>query len=452
MSEQFDVVIVGARAAGAPLAAELARAGVRVCVVDQAKFPSDTASTHVVQPSGVKLLRELGVVDDLLAVAPPLERITMSLDDVTIRADAVSALVGAPGLCVRRITLDQVLVNAAVAAGADVRTRTAVTGLLSDDGDRVCGVRTSHGDIRARVVVGADGVSSTVARLVGASEYAVTAPGRAFTWSYFDAPMAPRDLMWFGKRGEHGFLASPTDNGQFLALVAVPVDARDELRGEREEVLRSGVRRWTELADAIDGAQRVGPVRAVVDWHGFFRTSAGPGWVLAGDAGHFKDPTPGQGITDALRQVRHLAAALQQSLTAGDPDEPLRAWWRWRDADAWQMYWFASDLGAPGATPPVQHEMLRRIAADPLLSMQLFRALDHDLPPGELFTPALLLRAAASRLRHGRGQRRLVVREVSGLLRNTVARERLRRQELPSTGAALPVTESASSDVVETVA
>lgn len=431
MSDEFDVVIVGARAAGSPLAVELARAGVRVCLVDQAKFPSDTASTHVMQPSGVKRLRDLGVLDDLLAVTPPIDGITMSLDDVSIAADDMTAVVGAPGLCVRRITLDQVLVTAAAAAGADVRTRTAVDALLRDDGGRVIGIRTSHGDIRARIVVGADGVNSMVARHVGARDYNVTSAGRAFTWSYFDAPAAPRDRMWFGKRADYGFLASPTDSGQFLALVAVPMESRDDLRGEREDVLLGGVARWRELADALAGAKRVGPVRAVVDWHGFFRTSAGPGWVLVGDAGHFKDPTPGQGIGDALRQATHLAAAIRVSLGGPDPDGPLRDWWRWRDRDAWDMYWFAHDLGAPGTTPPVQQEMMRRIAADPMLSLQLFQVFDHQLAPAQLMTAGLLLRAAGSQLRSGDVRRRDVVRETVGLVRNTVVRERRRRQTPP---------------------
>jgi len=450
MSEQFDVVIVGARAAGSPLAVELARAGVRVCVVDQAKFPSDTASTHVLQPSGAKLLRELGVLDELLSVTPALDRFHMSLDDVQINAEAVSTLVGAPGLCVRRITLDDVLVNAAAAAGADIRTRTAVTGLLGDGG-RVTGVRTSQGDIHARVVVGADGVGSTVARLVGAKEYAVTEPGRAFTWSYFDAPSAPRDQMWFGKRGEYGFLASPTDHGQFLALVAVPMGARDDLRSEREDLLRSGVRRWAELADVLVDAKRVGPVRAVVDWHGFFRTSAGPGWVLVGDAGHFKDPTPGQGISDALRQSQALAGAIREGLDGPDPDARLQQWWQWRDRDAWDMYWFARDMGAAGATPPVQQEMLRRIAADDTRTLELLLVFDHGMPPAKLLTAGLLMRSAASVFRRGDVRRSDVVREAAGLIRDTVVRERLRRRTPPAAAPSFP-SQPAGAEAVAVVA
>ena len=87
-------------------------------------------------------------------------------------------------------------------------------------------------------------------------------------------------------------------------------------------------------------------------WHGFFRESAGPGWALIGDAGHFKDPTPGQGIADALRQAAILAPAIERALGGAEPpDKPLREWWAWRDRDAWEWYWFAQDIGANDRAP-----------------------------------------------------------------------------------------------------
>src|SRR5438270_9402608 len=132
MSSDYDVVIVGARCAGASLATLLARQGLRVCVVDRAKFPSDTPSTHFVQPSGVAVLDQLGVLPQLLDVAPAITRIRLTFDDSVVEladADTLTQL-GAPGLCVRRISRDPVLSEAAARAGADVRTATTVTGLL----------------------------------------------------------------------------------------------------------------------------------------------------------------------------------------------------------------------------------------------------------------------------------------------------------------------------------
>ena len=155
MAERFDVIIVGARCAGSSLAILLARAGLRVCVVDRARFPSDTASTHGVQPSGVKILDQLGVLEPLLEVTPAIERVTVAFDDARISAN-FTALVGAPMVSARRVTLDAILLEAAAAAGAEVLTQTAVTGLVEERG-RVAGVKTRSGELRAPLVVGADG-------------------------------------------------------------------------------------------------------------------------------------------------------------------------------------------------------------------------------------------------------------------------------------------------------
>src|SRR4051794_15457917 len=234
MEGRYDVVIVGARCAGAPLATMLARRGLRVCVLDRARFPSDTASTHGIQPSGVRILERLGLLPRLLEVAPAIERATVRLDDVDIAFDGVSERVGAPMLNVRRVTLDAILLAAAAEAGAEVRTGCAVTGLLRDgDGDRVTGVETTQGPLRARLVVGADGARSTVARLAGASEYDRTPAGRAFLWAYFDGAAADADRMWLGKCGDHAFLASPTDGGLFMAAIVPSLSRRDELRADR---------------------------------------------------------------------------------------------------------------------------------------------------------------------------------------------------------------------------
>lgn len=145
MSESFDVIVVGARCAGAPLATMLARDGLRVCLVDKDRFPSDTPSTHGIQPTGIQVLERIGVLDSLLKLAPPILRLRMVFDDVSTPAADVVAITGAPGLSVRRITLDEILVNAAATAGAEVRTRTAVTGLVTDSG-RVVGVTTTSGE------------------------------------------------------------------------------------------------------------------------------------------------------------------------------------------------------------------------------------------------------------------------------------------------------------------
>jgi 2-polyprenyl-6-methoxyphenol hydroxylase-like FAD-dependent oxidoreductase len=429
MSASFDVIVVGARCAGAPLATMLARDGLRVCLVDKDRFPSDTLSTHGIQPAGIQVLGRIGVLDSLLNLAPPILRLRMVFDDVQVPADVV-AITGAPGLGVRRITLDEILVNAAADAGAEVRPQTTVTGLVMDGG-RVAGVTTPTGELRAPLVVGADGTRSTVAKMVGAREYHSTPNGRVFMWAYYEADPTDGE-MWIGKVGDHTYLGLPTDGGLTLIGVCPSIERRDEVRADREAVYEAGLRAWPELHAGVDGARRDGPVRTMANMRGFFRPSAGPGWALVGDAGHFKDPTPGQGIADALRQSEKLAAAITRALGGGTgkADQILRDWWRWRDEDAWEMYWLAHDMGAAGPTPPLRREAERRIAADPELTTAMVRILNHELRPSEAFTPAFFVTTMAQALRHGRGHRQKIMREAGTAVVDELRQRRMARRTM----------------------
>lgn len=437
--DEFDVMIVGARCAGSSLAIRLARAGLRVCVLDRAHFPSDVPSTHAIQPSGVRVLRELGCFEMLAAGTDPIETATLVVDEVRIDITGVTERLGAPMLNLRRSVLDTVLLEAAAHAGAEIRTRTAVTGLLHEHG-RVTGVTTSADPVRARLVVGADGARSTLARLVGAGEYSPTPPGRVFLWGYFQGSAHPPGRVWLGRISDHGYLASPTDSGLFMTAVAPSISRKTEVLADRQAAFTAALRDWPELEDALAPARRVGPLHAMPEWHGYLRHSAGPGWVLVGDAGHFKDPTPGQGIADALRQTTALAPAITAGLDVPGAglDEALRRWWSWRDRDAWGMYRFARELGAPGPTPLLTREVLRRVAADPRLSERLFEVINHDLPPGRLFTAPLALTALAAALMRRPGQRGRLLREARTAVADELRHSRRPRQSRHSTAVSLP--------------
>jgi 2-polyprenyl-6-methoxyphenol hydroxylase-like FAD-dependent oxidoreductase len=278
-------------------------------------------------------------------------------------------------------------------------------------------------------VVGADGMRSSIARMVGAREYHVTSNGRVFMWAYVEGD--PTDGEgWIGKIGDHAYLATPTDNDLSLVAACPSIDCRDEVRADREAVYERGVRAWPELHDRVAGLHREGPVYTMAKMQGFFRTSAGRGWVLVGDAGHFKDPTPGQGIGDALRQAERLSAAIVHALGGGasDPDGALIDWWRWRDDDAWEMYWFAHDMGAAGPFPPLVRQAQHRISSDPELTEAFLRVINHDLPPSELFTPIFGLTTIAQALLRQPGQRRAILREAGTVAADELRRLRARRR------------------------
>jgi 2-polyprenyl-6-methoxyphenol hydroxylase-like FAD-dependent oxidoreductase len=422
-SGHYDVIIVGARCAGSPLATLLARRGLNVCLVDRDGFPSDTPSTHGIQPVGVQVLDRLDVLDRLRELAPPIEAGFLAFDDYRVSVEDTARIVGAPMFNLRRLTLDAILVDVARESGVELRANTPVTGLLKSQG-RVVGVETAAGPLHAPLVVGADGARSTIARLVGAEEYHRTAARRIFLWSYFKGVDEAERRVWLGGIGEDNFLASPTDSGLFLAAFVAPIRRKQELRGNRTEGYEDGVARWPELGEILAPARRVAPVQMMSNWHGFFRRSAGPGWVLVGDAGHFKDPTPGQGIADALRQVEMLAPAIAAALGGDTPnDAPLLEWWDWRDRDAWEMYWFAQDLGASDRSPNLIAASQRRFASDPDTIEKLLRILNHEIPPSRLFTPSFVISLLAGALRDGRGSRRALLREALDL-----GVEELRRQ------------------------
>jgi menaquinone-9 beta-reductase len=425
--EQFDVVVVGARCAGSPLATMLARRGLRVCLLDRSEFPSDTLSTHVIQPCGVAILGRLGVLDAVLgAGAASLTLFTLLAEDARIDAECDVEAFGAPGLCVRRVTLDHLLVEAAAAAGAEVRTGTTVRTLLQEDG-RVAGVETERGPLRAALVVGADGRRSTVAALVGAGEYHVAPPRRLFAWAYFEGVANTEGRLRLGRLGKLAFLASPTDSGLYMAGVCPLLDAKDAFLADREGSFTAGLRAWPELADLLAGASRIGSIRVMSNWHGYFREAAGPGWALLGDAGHFKDPTPAQGIADALRQAERLAAAVEAGLGgAVNIDDELDRWWRWRDQDAYEMHRFATDLGA-GASPILATQVMRDIAGDVQATEQLMRVLNHDVRPSQLFGAPRLGKAVARVARDHPEQIPEVMWEVALALRTQVRHARQRR-------------------------
>lgn len=426
--DTFDVVIVGARCAGSALAAFLTRGGLRVCLVDKARFPQETPSTHVVQPVGVQILNELGVLPAARrAGAIPIDKFTLVNDDVRIDGSLDPSVFPIAGLCLRRLVLDSLLQDAACAAGAELRTECRVTGVIRDNG-RVAGVHTARGPIHAALTVGADGRNSTIGDAVGASEYLTTPPGRIPAWAYFHGAKQMEGRLRIGRVGNTAFLASPTDSGLYMAGIAVDVSEQHSLHRDREGTFRQAVNSWPELSDLLSGTDREGPIRVMTKWHGYFRQSAGPGWVLVGDAGHFKDFTPAQGISDAFRQAKRLAADIVDGYQTSPLDAVTKQWWKWRDRDAYEMYWLAADMGVPGAATPLITRLLRDISTDPAAIEKLLRVLNHELAPSRLFTTKRLLIAALRSLRDRPDRIRPTLRDIGSAIGDQAHRMTARRR------------------------
>lgn len=204
----FDVIVVGARCAGAPVAMLLARRGYKVLAVDKAHFPSDTVSTHFIWHAGLARAKRWGLLEGLCGLgAPPVRRGTLDVGAIEL-AGTPPALDGIDfAMAPRRVLLDAFLVNAARDAGAEVRERFHVTGLLTE-GDAVVGIRGATEE-RCRIVVGADGAHSFVAHCVKAPSYNER-PSTASAWYAYWEAGAEVEAFENYVRSEVGGAAFPT--------------------------------------------------------------------------------------------------------------------------------------------------------------------------------------------------------------------------------------------------
>lgn len=318
----YDVIIVGARCAGAATAMLLARAGHRVLLLDRMPFPSDTLSTLYIHQPGVARLDRWGVLDQVLATGCPLiTRITFHLPGACLSGPAPAFGSIAGGCAPRRRTLDHLLVQAAVAAGAEFRPRATVLDLVWKDG-AVAGVR--HGSRRggqvverARLTVGADGRHSTVARLVRTPYVRQDPALTCFYYTYWSG-IPEQGLRLHFLHGA-GTACVPTQDG--LTLIALQfrpdgsVAPQDRERLYQGRLRRNGEQFRRQLADG----RQEDRLYCCADQPNFFRRAHGPGWALVGDAAHNKDPITARGITDAFLQAEMLADRL--SIPLDDPRE-----------------------------------------------------------------------------------------------------------------------------------
>ncbi|HEY7137529.1 MAG TPA: FAD-dependent oxidoreductase [Acidimicrobiia bacterium] len=367
--ERYDVVVVGGRVAGASTALLLARAGHRVAVVDRVRFPSDTLSTHLIWPAGVHLLDEWGVLPELLAAGTPrLRRIRCDVDGVAIDIP-VWPESGVDALCApRRPLLDSTLLTAAAGAGAAVFEQVTVDGVARDGDGRVCGVlgRDRHGrplQLRASLVVGADGWRSRVARDVGVAGERDQPARNAIHYAYWTG-LDDRGIELSYRSPELMAGVFPTNGG---ACVWVNCDNRrvDELRGDLDAGYLGFLGAAApDLVVRLHEAARVTPIRGTTGLPGIVRAPWGPGWVLVGDAGCTNDPASAHGITAALLDARLAASAIDTALR--DPTRAvtaMRGFHATRDRigrDIYDLGWAMAGYGWDTAT---MLELQRRFAA-----------------------------------------------------------------------------------------
>jgi flavin-dependent dehydrogenase len=314
----YDVVVVGARVAGAATAMLLARRGLSVLVVDRARSGSDTLSSHALMRGAVRRLADWGLLESVWAADTPVitkVAFTYGNDDTVIDVQPEPGLAGlaAP----RRTVLDPIVADGARASGAEILHETRVLRVITDGTGRVSGVLLARGDgtevaVSADLVVGADGLHSLVARSVGAPVTTRGDHASASTLRYYtDLDVDRSTFAWLFAPGIGGGVI-PTNAGAVCVFTGMPPELmRAERRHGIEQVHQQNLDRLNpELAEAVRSATPIGPVRSFPGVPGQFRTPHGPGWALVGDAGYFKDPFAAHGISDAFRDAELLTRAV----------------------------------------------------------------------------------------------------------------------------------------------
>ena len=399
-NDAYDAIVVGARCAGAPTAMLLARQGHRVLLLDRSTFPSDTLSTLVVQPHGVAALARWGLLDDVKATGcPPIEQYTFDFGPVVISGRPRPADGNAVAFAPRRTVLDKLLVDAAVAAGVEVREAFTVDDLVVDDGV-VVGVRGHPDDgpgvvEHARVVIGADGHNSRVARAVHAERYH-DKPVLESAFYTFWHDLAVDGLTTL-VRGDRGFAAIPTNDDLTLLLVGCPFAQAADFRRDVEANYFGALAREPEWADRVAAATRADRfIGGGVP--NFFRKPYGRGWILVGDAGYTKDPITAQGIANAFIDAERVATALGEVWTGGRSfDDALGHYQTERDATALPMYEFTTQLATLEPPPPEMERLIAAMAGNQPAMDAFVSVSAGTMSPTEFFDPSHLCQLLAGR-------------------------------------------------------
>ncbi|MER5641630.1 NAD(P)/FAD-dependent oxidoreductase [Kitasatospora sp. NPDC002227] len=406
MEHEYDVVIGGASLAGSAAAILLAQRGARVALLERRSDPEayKVLCTHSITANAYPVLAKLGLVAELEAAG-------------AVRGDArwwtrwgwiEPKGPDLPyGYNIRRSTLDPMIrAKAAQTPGVELLLGHQVTGLVREGG-RPAGVRAStpvgEREIRARLVVGADGKDSAVAKAAGVRT-------RTHENARFGYLAQFRNLPLHGGIGQTWFLepdmayAFPNEDGVTVLAVLPAKERLPAFREDLEGSFLAFVRALPQAPD-IDSAERISKIIGTVDYPLRSRKPSAPGLALIGDAALTGDPLWGVGCGWALQSAQWLAEAVTPALGGrGDLDKALAAYGRLHRRRLGGHQFLAADYAKGRPFNPGERLMFAAAARDAGVARHMHRFASRLIGPTRFLNPLALSRAAAVNLRHRRAQ------------------------------------------------
>jgi 2-polyprenyl-6-methoxyphenol hydroxylase-like FAD-dependent oxidoreductase len=398
----YDAIVVGARCAGSPTAMLLARQGHKVLLVDRATFPSDTVSTHLIHPPGMAALERWGLYDRVAkSGCPPIDNYSMNLGPVTLRGSP-NPEGFPPAFAPRRTVLDKILLDAAAEAGVEVREAFTVEEFIVEDG-KVTGIRghdrgRSSIDEKARVVVGADGRHSALARAVNPQEYNEKPELEVSYYSYWSG--LPMEGFEAYDRGDRAWAVWPTNDDLTLVVGGWPIAEFEQNRKDHEKIFMQMFDRAPEFAERLRSARREERfVGASVP--NFFRKPYGDGWALVGDAGYNKDFITAQGISDAFRDAELCANGIHAWLEgSASYEDAMSEYQTTRDNRAMPTYEFTCQFASFQPPSPQQQQLMGAIAGSQEAMDAFIQMFVGVTSPAQFFTEENIGRIFAAAQRH----------------------------------------------------
>ena len=388
----YDAIIVGARCAGSPLAMLLARKGYKVLVVDKAVFPSDTISTHHIHQPGVKKLKDWGILEKIRAAdTPATTKIRFDVGPFAFEGIPTPAGDVVESFAPRRRILDTILAESAIEAGAEFRGGFTVTELLWD-GDRVKGIcgRNKYGATiteKAKIVIGADGARSFVAKNVPAPIIIDRGKLTCNYYSYFSGiPVEGAELY---PRTDNMFVVDATNDGLTMVVAVWKQNEFQRVRSNPEAAFMDALD-WQapSLAERVRSGRREEPFYGTGQIPNFIRRPFGAGWALVGDAGYHKDPVTAQGITDSFTHAEMLAEALDEAFSGERKmHEALAAYEKKRNEKVMPMFEYTCGLAELAAPPPEMQMLFAALQGNKAQIARFFGTVTGTVSPTDFYSP-----------------------------------------------------------------